>query len=102
MSNGPGPDHGDEPFRASEVERLVGDIDLDPFLGTPVDPLAEPLEQPVPVEAETPTLLVLRDLLVDERFPELFARALRAADPDFRELFPRDATPVLQIGRAHV
>ena len=78
MSNGPGPDYGDEPFRASEVERLVGDIDLDPFLGTPVD------------------LLVLRDLLVDERFPELFARALRAADPDFRELFPRDATPVLR------
>ena len=96
MSNGPGPDHGDEAFRASEVERLVEDIDLDPFLGTPVDPLAEPLEQPVPVEAQTPPLLVLRDLLVDERFPELFARALRAADPDFRELFPRDATPVLR------
>lgn len=96
MSNGPGPDHGDEAFRASEVERLVKDIDLDPFLGTPVDPLAEPLEQPVPVEAQTPPLLVLRDLLADERFPELFARALRAADPDFRELFPRDATPVLR------
>ena len=95
MSNGPGPDPADGPFRASELERLVEGIDLDPFLGAPVDPLAEPLEQPVAVAAQTPPLLALRDLLADERFPGLFARALRAADPDFRELFPRDATPVL-------
>ncbi|KAA0918722.1 FAD-binding oxidoreductase [Dietzia sp. ANT_WB102] len=96
MINGPGAEPADESFRASEVERLVSDIDLDPFLGPRRDPLADPLEQPVDVAPEAPPLLVLRDLLSDERFPELFARALRAADPDFRELFPRDATPVLR------
>ena len=90
-----GPDNADDPFGRSEVEDLVRDIDLDPFLGRRVDPLAEPLAHPVPVGTGTPPLLALRDLLADPRFPDLFARALRAADPDFRELFPRDATGVL-------
>ncbi|WP_314038272.1 FAD-binding oxidoreductase [Dietzia sp. CH92] len=96
MSNGPGPDPADHPFGGYDVERLVSDIDLDPFLGPRHDPLAEPLDEPVEVGAQAPPLLALRDLMVDERFPDLFARALRAADPDFRELFPRDATPVLR------
>lgn len=96
MSDDPGPEPADEPFGGYDVERLVGDIDLDPFLGRRHDPLAEPLDEPVEVGAQAPPLLALRDLLADDRFPELFARALRAADPDFRELFPRDATPVLR------
>lgn len=96
MSSGPGPDPVRDPFGPSNVERLVGDIDLDPYLGRPADHLARPLEQPVTVEAGTAPLLILRDLLTDPRFPELFARALRSADPDFRGLFPRDATPVLR------
>lgn len=96
MSNSPGPDRPGDAFRASDVENLVSDISLEPFLGQPVDPLAEPLDQPVEVNGRTPPLLALRDLLADERFPDLFARALRGADPDFRDLFPRDATPVLR------
>ncbi|TCW23483.1 FAD-binding oxidoreductase [Dietzia cinnamea] len=96
MSDDPGPEPADEPFGGYDVERLVSDIDLDPFLGRRHDPLAEPLDEPVEVGAQVPPLLALRDLLADDRFPELFARALRAADPDFRELFPRDATPVLR------
>ena len=96
MSDDPGPEPADEPFGGYDVERLVSDIDLDPFLGRRHDPLAEPLDEPVQVGAQVPPLLALRDLLADDRFPELFARALRAADPDFRELFPRDATPVLR------
>lgn len=95
MGNSPGPDHSDDAFRASDVERLVSGIDLDPYLGQPVSPLTEPLDQPVAVNYQSPPLLTLRDLMADERFPDLFSRALRAADPDFRELFPRDATPVL-------
>ena len=95
MGNSPGPDLSDDPFRTSDVERLVSDIDLDPFLGRPDPVLSEPLEEPVEVSAQTSPLLALRDLLADERFPGLFSRALRAADPDFRALFPRDATPVL-------
>lgn len=86
----------DDPFGASDVERLVGDIDLDPYLGRTDAHAAAPLADPVAVSAEAPALLVLRDLVEDQRFPELFARALRATDPDFRELFPRDATPVLR------
>ena len=96
MSDDPGPEPADEPFGGYDVERLVSDIDLDPFLGRRPDPLVEPLDEPVEVGAQAPPLLALRDLLADDRFPELFARALRAADPDFRELFPRDATPVLR------
>src|SRR5699024_8724749 len=74
----------------------VEDIDLDPDLDRRNDPLAGPLGEPATVDPQAPPLLVLRDLLNDPRFPELFSRALRGADPDFRELFPRDATPVLR------
>ena len=95
MGNSPKTDQSDDAFRASDVERLVSGIDLDPFLGQPVAPLTEPLDRPVEVNDQSPPLLTLRDLIVDGRFPGLFARALRAAHPDFRELFPRDATPVL-------
>lgn len=94
-SSTPGPDRADDPFGQSDMERMIGDIDLGPYLGHPVDPLAEPLARPVEVDPRTPPLLALRDLLADPRFPGLFQRALRAADPDFRELFPRDATGVL-------
>ncbi|MDX2356234.1 FAD-binding oxidoreductase [Dietzia sp. PP-33] len=94
MVRTPGADDDGE-FPAPDVERLVSDIDLAPFLGRAVDPTATPLTDPVPVSEETPPLLALRDLLTDPRFPELFARALRAIDPDFREIFPRDATGVL-------
>ena len=95
MGNSPGPDQSDNAFGVSDVERLVSDIDLDPYLGRPDSALTEPLDRPVEVSAQTPSLLVLRDLVADERFADLFSRALRAADPDFRALFPRDATPVL-------
>lgn len=95
VSTNPGPDRADHPFGGSDVERLVGDIDLQPYLGPRTDPLAEPLTRPVPVGSGTPPLLALRDLVADPRFPDLFGRALREADPDFRELFPRDATGVL-------
>jgi len=90
----PGP--ADDPFGAPDVERLVGDIDLDPYLGRTDAHAGAALADPVPTDAGTPPLLTLRDLATDPRFPELFARALRAAGPDFRELFPRDATPVLR------
>ena len=33
MSDDPGPEPADEPFHDHDVERLVADIDLDPFLG---------------------------------------------------------------------
>src|SRR5699024_8823642 len=57
--------------------------------------------EPVTVTAGTAPLLVLRDLIADPRFPALFARALRAADADFRGRFPRDPAPVLaEIVRA--
>lgn len=95
MSTHPGPDHAHDPFGRSDVERLVEGIDLAPYLGEHVDPLAEPISRPVTVDPQTPPLLALRDLLADPRFPGLFQSALRAADPDFRELFPRDATAVL-------
>ena len=89
MGNDPGPDHADDDrFRIPSAESLVEDIDLDPYLDRRHDPLAGPLDQPVAVDPTAPPLLVLRDLLNDARFPELFARALRSADPDFRELFP--------------
>ena len=45
MSNDPGPEPADEPFGGYDVERLVSDIDLDPFLGRRHDPLAEPLDE---------------------------------------------------------
>lgn len=89
-------DGSDDDYRLPAVEEVVDDIDLDPYLGRRHDPLAGPLDEPVTVDDDAPPLLVLRDLLEDERFPELFAQTLRAADPDFRELFPRDATPVLR------
>ncbi|MFN3600904.1 MAG: FAD-binding oxidoreductase [Dietzia sp.] len=95
MSSHPGPDRADDPFGRSDVERLVEDIDLAPYLGQRVDPLAQPVAQPVAVDPRTPPLLALRDLVADPRFIDLFARALRDADPDFRELFPRDASGVL-------
>ena len=97
MGNDPGPDYAnDDAFRISTAEDLVGDIDLDPYLDLRHDPLAGPLDAPVEVDAAAPPLLVLRDLLNDERFPELFSRALRNADPDFREMFPRESGPVLR------
>lgn len=97
MGNDPGPDYADDDaFRISTAEDLVGDIDLDPYLDLRHDPLAGPLDAPVEVDAAAPPLLVLRDLLNDERFPELFSRALRNADPDFREMFPRESGPVLR------
>ena len=97
MDDGSGPDHADgDPFRIPSAESLVEDIDLDPYLDRRHDPLAGPLGEPAAVDPQAPPLLVLRDLLNDPRFPELFSRALRGADPDFRELFPRDATPVLR------
>ncbi|MET3862245.1 NAD(P)H-flavin reductase/hemoglobin-like flavoprotein [Dietzia sp. 2505] len=90
------PGEDDDAFtRATDVERLVSDIDLSPYLGRTADPTATPLTDPVPVSTATPPLLALRDLLADPRFIGLFARALRDADPDFRELFPRDASGVL-------
>lgn len=92
----PDPGTDDDVVGASDVERLVSDIDLAPFLGPADAPYATPLSSPVPVAAETPPLLALRDLVSDARFPDLFARVLRAADPDFRELFPREAGPVLR------
>lgn len=96
MGNDPGPDYADDDaFRISTAENLVGDIDLDPYLDLRHDPLAGPLDAPVEVDAAAPPLLVLRDLLNDERFPDLFSRALRNADPDFREMFPRESGPVL-------
>lgn len=94
VSSNPEPDRADGPFGRSAVERLVGDIDLEPYVGRPVDPMAEPLARPVAVDPRTPPLLALRDLVTDPRFPGLFQRALRAADPDFRELFPRDASAI--------
>lgn len=97
MDDGSGPDHAEgDPFRIPSAESLVEDIDLDPYLDRRHDPLAGPLGEPAAVDPQAPPLLVLRDLLNDPRFPELFSRALRGADPDFRELFPRDATPVLR------
>lgn len=90
------PGEDDDAFsRATDVERLVSDIDLSPYLGRAADPTTTPLADPVPVSTATPPLLALRDLLADPRFIGLFARALREADPDFRELFPRDASGVL-------
>ncbi|AVZ41305.1 MULTISPECIES: FAD-binding oxidoreductase [unclassified Dietzia] len=85
----------DDFSRPTDVERLVSDIDLSPFLGRPADPVETPLPDPVPVSPATPPLLALRDLLLDPRFTGLFARALREADPGFREMFPRDASGVL-------
>lgn len=96
MGDDPRHDRTPSPFAPSDVERLVEDIDLDPYLGRTVDPLAQPLAPPTAVDSGAPPLLVLRDLVTDPRFPDLFSRALRAADPEFRELFPRDATPVLR------
>ncbi|AWH96594.1 FAD-binding oxidoreductase [Dietzia psychralcaliphila] len=90
-----GKDADDASSRAADVERLVSDIDLAPYLGRVADPTATPLTDPVPVSADTPPLLALRDLVADPRFVDMFARALREADPDFRELFPRDASGVL-------
>lgn len=95
MTTGRTPGPADDPFGGSDVERLVGDIDLDPYLGRSGAVGADPIADPVPVSAETPALLALRDLVRDPRFPDLFARALRATDPDFRELFPRDASALL-------
>ena len=77
-------DGSDDDYRLPAVEEVVDDIDLDPYLGRRHDPLAGPLDEPVTVDDDAPPLLVLRDLLEDERFPELFAQTLRAADPDFR------------------
>ncbi|PAY23351.1 oxidoreductase [Dietzia natronolimnaea] len=85
----------DDFSRPSDVERLVSDIDLSPYLDRADDPVEAPLPDPVPVSTATPPLLALRDLVTDPRFTDLFARALREADPDFRELFPRDASGVL-------
>ena len=96
VNSSPGHERERSPFEPSDVERLIDDIDLDPYLGREIDPLAEPLADPVIVDAGRAPLLTLRSLITDPRFPELFSRALRAADPDFRELFPRDATPVLR------
>lgn len=97
MGNDPGRDHADDDaFRISAAEELVGDIDLDPFLKPRHDPLAGPLDSPIEIDTSGPPLLVLRDLLCDERFPEKFSRALRSVDPDFREMFPRDPGPVLR------
>jgi len=97
VGNDPGPDHADDDaFRISAAEELVGDIDLDPFLKPRHDPLAGPLDSPIEIDTSGPPLLVLRDLLCDERFPEKFSRALRSVDPDFREMFPRDPGPVLR------
>src|SRR5699024_10156350 len=91
----PGTEPTRSPFDPTDVERLVGDIELGPYIGEPVDPLAQHPAEPVTVTAGTAPLLVLRDLIADPRFPALFARALRAADPDFRGMFPRDPAPVL-------
>lgn len=96
MSSSPGHEQARSPFDPSDVERLVGDIDLDPYLGRNVDVLATPLDEPVAVDSAGPPLLTLRSLITDPRFPDLFSRALRASDPDFRVLLPRDATPVLR------
>lgn len=96
VSSSPGHERERGPFAPSNVERLVEDINLDPYLGRNVDPLAEPLAAPVEVDSSAPPLLTLRNLVTDPRFPDLFSLALRAADPDFRELFPRDAAPVLR------
>ncbi|GAA3510394.1 FAD-binding oxidoreductase [Dietzia aurantiaca] len=91
-----GADRVDDDYRLPDVEEVVDDIDLEPYLDQRHDPLAGPLDEPAAVDVSAPPLLVLRDLLNDERFPEMFHRALRHADPDFRELFPRDAGPVLR------
>ena len=80
--------------RGRQRGRAVGAQLLDELIAGAAGVLA--LTFAVQVGAQVPPLLALRDLLADDRFPGLFARALRAADPDFRELFPRDATPVLR------
>lgn len=94
-AGGTAPANHGEPLSREDPARLVSDIDLDPYLGRDGSSLGPALTQPTPIRPGTHPLAALRGLLADPRFTELFARALRAADPDFRDLFPRDPTPVL-------
>lgn len=103
----PGPDDparsrpGDgDPFDIPLHERIVHDIDLDPFLGRSPSVDSSPIASADPLLDRAPfserPLEALAEMVADERFVDLFARALRTTAPELREYLPRDPRPVLQ------
>lgn len=95
----PMPPTGDDPFALPREQRVVREMDLEPYLHP--DAPAGPDTALVHIAPGTPPLLALRDLVTHEGFPELFARALRATAPELREYFPLDPRPVLgRLARA--